>query len=93
MEVVAETDYVLAVRQTRPFSPIHIVVMPKRHVPSLIDLGDTDEALLHKVLAVVRQVAEQVVRDDGACRILTNLGSDQDSKHLHFHVNAGEPLP
>jgi histidine triad (HIT) family protein len=44
------------------------------------------------VLAVVRRVAEQVTREHGACRVLTNLGRYQDSKHLHFHVNAGEPL-
>ena len=61
-------------------------------MPSLIDLGATSEVLLHEVLAVVRRVAEQVVREHGACRVLTNLGTYQDSKHLHFHVNAGEPL-
>jgi histidine triad (HIT) family protein len=61
-------------------------------VPSLIDLGGTDEALLHKVLTVVRRVAEQVTREHGACRVLTNLGRYQDSKHLHFHVNSGDPL-
>ena len=92
VEVVVETDEVLAFRHTRPFWPVHIVVIPKRHVPSLIDLGDTSEILLHKVLAVVRQVADQVMREYGACRVLTNLGSYQDSKHLHFHANAGELL-
>jgi len=92
VEVVLETDDVLAFRHTRPFWPVHIVVVPKTHVPSLIDLGTTDEALLHKVLAVVRRVAERVTREHGACRVLTNLGRYQDSKHLHFHVNSGDPL-
>ena len=92
VEVVLETDEVLAFRHTKPFWPVHIVVVPKTHVPSLIDLGDTDEILLHKVLAVVRRVADQVTREYGACRVLTNLGRYQDSKHLHFHVNSGEPL-
>ena len=92
VEVVAETDEVLAFRHTRPFWPVHIVVVPKQHVPSLVDLGTTDEALLHKVLAVVRQVAAEVTREHGACRVLTNLGRYQDSKHLHFHVNVGAAL-
>jgi len=92
VQVVLETDDVLAFRHTRPFWPVHIVVVPKTHVPSLIDLGTTDEALLHNVLAVVRRVAEQVTREHGACRVLTNLGRYQDSKHLHFHVNSGDPL-
>jgi diadenosine tetraphosphate (Ap4A) HIT family hydrolase len=50
--VVAQTDEVLAFRHTCPFWPVHIVVVSKQHVPSLIDLRATDEALLHKVLAV-----------------------------------------
>lgn len=92
VEVVVETDEVLAFRHTRPFWPVHIVVVPKRHVPSLVDLGAADETLLHEVLAVVRRVAADVTREYGACRVLTNLGRYQDSKHLHFHVNSGEPL-
>ena len=92
VEVVTETAEVLAFHHTRPFWPVHIVVIPKRHIPSLVDLGDADEALLHTLLAVVRRVAEQIVRQHGACRVLTNLGRYQDSKHLHFHVSAGEPL-
>ena len=92
IDVVMETDEVLAFRHTRPFWPVHIVVVPKRHVPSLIDLGGASESLLHAVLAVVRRVAEQVTREHGACRVLTNLGRYQDSKHLHFHVNCGARL-
>ena len=92
VDVVLETDDVLAFKHTRPSWPVHIVVVPKQHVPSLVDLGGADEALLHKVLAVVRLVAAQVTREHGACRVLTNLGRYQDSKHLHFHVNSGDPL-
>nr|WP_202890220.1 HIT domain-containing protein [Actinopolymorpha rutila] len=92
VEVVTETDEVLAFHHTRPFWPVHIVVVPKRHVPSLIDLGEADENLLHSVPAVVRQVAGRVQAEHGACRVLTNLGRYQDSKHLHFHVAAGESI-
>ena len=92
VEVVAETEDVLAFHHTKPFWPVHIVVVPKRHVPSLTDLGEEDETLLHKVLGVVREVAAEVEATHGACRVLTNLGRYQDSKHLHFHVNSGDPL-
>lgn len=90
--VVEETDEVLAFHHTRPYWPVHIVVVPKRHVPSLVDLGGANEELLHKVLAVVRRVADGVLRKHDAGRVLTNLGRYQDSKHLHFHVSSGEPL-
>jgi len=91
VDVVAETPDVLAYHHTRPFWPVHIVVIPKLHVPSLTDLGQGDEALLGKLLAVVRDVAAGVEREHGKARVLTNLGAYQDSKHLHFHVNSGEP--
>ena len=92
VDVVVETSEVLAYHHTRPFWPVHIVVIPKLHVPSLTDLGDGDAALLHKLLAVVREVAAKVEFEHGKARVLTNLGDYQDSKHLHFHVNSGEPL-
>ncbi|MEW2384130.1 HIT domain-containing protein [Micromonospora sp. NPDC047707] len=90
--VVVETEDVLAFEHTRPFWPVHIVVVPKRHVPSLVDLGDASQDLLQRVVEVVRQVAARVEREQGACRVLTNLGRYQDSKHLHFHVCSGAPL-
>lgn len=91
VDVVHETDTVLAYHHTRPFWPIHIVVIPKTHVPSLTDLGDADPTLLHELLDVVRLVARDVTAEHGAARVLTNLGDYQDSKHLHFHVNHGAP--
>ncbi|MFK7740075.1 MAG: HIT family protein [Planctomycetota bacterium] len=92
VRVVAETDRVLAYHHTRPFWPVHVVVIPKQHVPSLTDLGDADVELLHELMEVVRTVAAEVEREHGMARVLTNLGEYQDSKHLHFHVNSGEPL-
>lgn len=91
VEVVHETDCVLAYHHTRPYWPVHIVVIPKQHIPSLTDLGGADEAQLHELLRVVRDVAAQVEQEHGAARVLTNLGAYQDSKHLHFHVNHGDP--
>jgi histidine triad (HIT) family protein len=92
VDVVAETDDVLAFHHTRPFWPVHIVVIPKRHIPSLTDLGDAGIDAVHRVLAVARTIAAQVTAEHGAARVLTNLGAYQDSKHLHFHVSSGEPL-
>ena len=92
VQIVAETDRVLAYHHTRPYWPAHIVVIPKPHVPPLTDLGSASDELLHEILAVVREVAGTVEQDHGKARVLTNLGEYQDSKHLHFHVNSGDPL-
>jgi histidine triad (HIT) family protein len=71
---------------------VHIVVVPTVHVPSLTNLDGHTVDLVHRVLDVVREIAAQVERQHGACRIVTNLGAYQESKHLHFHVGSGEVL-
>ena len=92
VQKVLETENVLAFHHTRPFYPVHIVVIPKHHVDSLLALGDQDEKLLLELFEVIRQVASRVVSEHGACRVITNLGEYQDSKHLHWHVAAGQAL-
>jgi histidine triad (HIT) family protein len=90
VEKLVETDNVLAFHHTRPAYPVHIVVIPKRHIASLLDLADKDDPLLVEMFAIMKQMAAQVVKAHGACRVVTNLGSYQDSAHLHWHVISGE---
>ena len=90
IDKVHETDRVLAYHHTRPFWPVHIVVIPKTHVGSLLTIDDNE--LLIELLDAVKMVAAAVVEEEGAARVLTNLGRYQDSKHLHFHVLSGEQL-
>jgi histidine triad (HIT) family protein len=87
---VVETETILAFHHTRPSYPVHIVVIPKRHLDSLLTL--TDEALMVELISGVREVARQVVAVYGAAKVVTNLGAYQDSKHLHWHVVFGKPI-
>lgn len=89
---VLETDHVLAFHHTRPYWPVHIVVIPKRHISSLLTLEPDDNALLIELFETIKQIAARVVTKHGGARVLTNLGKYQDSKHLHFHINFGDPL-
>lgn len=93
VERVRETANVLAFRHTRPAYPVHIVVIPKQHIASLVDFAPGDDALLLEMIAVIREVAAGVLAEHGACRVITNLGDYQDSKHLHWHVVSGDRLP
>ena len=92
LAVVHDDGRVLAFHHTRPFWPVHLVVVPTVHVPSLTDLAGADEALLRDLLGVVQHLAAGVEAEHGAARVLTNLGTYQDSKHLHVHVSSGDPL-
>lgn len=83
---VMETERVLAFHHTRPAYPVHILVVPKEHVPSLIDLGDSGPELFAEVMDVVARVAAQVKEEHGAASVTTNVGTYQESRHLHWHV-------
>ncbi len=89
VRIVRETTEVLAFHHTRPHWQVHVVVVPKAHVPSLTDLGGHDVSIVHRLLDVVRDVAAEIEAQYGGCRVVTNLGKYQDSKHLHFHVGSG----
>lgn len=89
VEKVFETENVFAYHHTRPFWPVHIVVVPKRHVASLLE---ADDELLIELFGVIKQVAANVTAEYGAARVITNLGKYQDSKHLHFHIVSGAQL-
>jgi len=92
VEKVYETERVLAYYHTHPFYEVHIVVIPKKHISSLLTLEEGDSDLLLELIDVVKIVAEQVVSQYGASRVLTNLGAYQDSKHLHWHVFYGKQI-
>jgi histidine triad (HIT) family protein len=85
VDIVHEDEIVLAYHHTRPhFADAHIVVVPKQHVASLLDPA-ADDVLAH-LLSVIRRVAAEVLDTHGAARVLTNLGSYQDSKHAVIRV-------
>ncbi|GAB2569864.1 HIT domain-containing protein [Microlunatus antarcticus] len=92
LDVVHEDDRVLAFHHTRPFWAVHVVVVPKRHLASFTSVADEDEPDVRALLAVVQRVAREVEVTHGEAGVLTNLGRFQDSKHLHVHVYAGEPV-
>ena len=92
VQVVTETENVLAFYHTRPFFEAHIVVVPQRHVASLLTLKESDRDLLIELFETIKKVALQLNVEKGAARVLTNIGDYQDSKHLHFHVYYGEQI-
>ncbi|MEK3886660.1 HIT domain-containing protein [Bacillus sp. FSL K6-3431] len=89
---VIETENILAYYHTKPFYPVHIVAIPKKHIPSLLSLEENETDLLLELMGVIKTVALKVTSENGACRVITNLGEYQESKHLHWHIVFGKPL-
>ena len=91
VNVVHDSENVIAFEHTRPSYTAHYVVIPKSEIDSLLDLP-MDGELLRELMGAIQIVARDVVNRYGKCRVVTNLGEYQDSKHLHWHVISGEAI-
>lgn len=93
LRVEYESEHVLAYHHTKPYWPVHIVVLPKKHIDSFTSLSIRDVSILVELTEVLQKIASKIETEHGAARILTHLGQYQDSKHLHFHVSFGDAKP
>ena len=92
---VYEDDTVLAFRDLEPQAPEHVLVIPKKHIGSVLALTDADKELAGHILTeVVPAVARSCGVDAGGFRLVTNTGADggQTVGHLHFHLLGGRSL-
>lgn len=90
-----EDDEVLAFHDIHPAAPVHVLIIPKRHIATLADAAPGDEALLGKMLALTGRIAREQGSLEGY-RTIVNTGrtGGQDVYHLHVHVIGGpRPLP
>ncbi|MDX2301343.1 MAG: HIT domain-containing protein [Microscillaceae bacterium] len=90
VEVVLETENILAFYHTQPIWAVHIVVIPKVEVDSLMQLKDND--LILEMTKSVKVVATFVKEKHGAANVLTNLGEYQSDNRLLWHVYYGDKL-
>ena len=85
---------IIAFRDINPVAPVHILVIPKKHISSLVDLKPEDEILIGKIYTVINKIVEQEGIKEKGFRVVTNCGEDggQEVKHLHFHILGGKKL-
>lgn len=92
-QIVHDDDLCLAFHDINPQAPTHVVVIPKKEIPSLADVTEADAALLGHLVVTIRNLAEGLKLDDGY-RVIVNCGPDagQSVDHLHFHLLGGRPM-
>ena len=92
--IVYEDEEILAFRDINPVAPVHILVIPKKHIESLVYLNAEDEALIGRIYTVINKIAKQEKIDENGFRVVVNCGEDggQEVKHLHFHIIGGKKL-
>jgi histidine triad (HIT) family protein len=92
-KIIYEDDDIIAFNDIKPITPVHILVIPKKHISSLFDLEASDELLIGKIYMVIKKLAKENGLDNGF-RVIVNCGEDggQEVKHLHFHILGGKKL-
>jgi len=85
-----ETETVLAFRHTKPAWTFHIVIIPKIHIPTLIEIKDL--SIFSEIFTVIQKLISKYGLNEKNYKIISNGGGFQDSKHVHFHLVSGEQL-
>lgn len=93
-KIVYEDDRAVAFQDINPKAPVHVLVVPRKHISTLNDAGEEDEELIGHLLSVARTIAfdHQIGRD--GYRIVINCGPDggQTVDHLHVHLLGGRVM-
>ncbi len=89
-----EDELVIAIRDIAPRAPTHILLIPRRHIPSALHLTDADGPFLGRLFAVAADLARSEGIADAGYRLVTNVGrwGGQSVDHLHVHLMGGRPF-
>lgn len=90
---VFENERIIAFKDIAPHAPVHILIVPKKEIPTLQDVGPEDYPLMGEIIAIAQKLAKEYEIENGY-RLLVNNGSEagQVIFHLHFHLIGGRPL-
>ncbi len=89
-----EDDLVFSIRDIHPRAPVHVMVIPKQHIPTAAELTDEHGPLLGRLFSAVAQVARREGLDERGYRLAFNVGEQAGMTipHLHLHMLGGRPL-
>jgi histidine triad (HIT) family protein len=89
-----EDEQLLAFHDIKPQGPTHILIVPKRHITSLVDLAPGDDALVGSLVRRARDLAAELDLQERGFRLVFNCGPDAGYSvyHIHLHLLGGRPL-
>ena len=94
-ELLYEDEDVIAFNDIAPKSPVHILIVPKKHIDSVNNLEEENKELLGKLVLVAKDIAKEKGISETGYRLIFNAGRDagQTVDHIHLHLMGGEKLP
>ncbi len=92
-EIYSDQNF-FAFRDIEPQAPTHILVIPRNHVSSLVQLQDEDNSMMGNLILVAKNIASSQGLDEGGYRFVINCGDDggQTVGHIHLHILGGRSL-
>jgi len=92
--IIYEDDHIIAFRDINPQAPVHILIVPKKHIPTIMDLKQQDQNLLWEIFSVAQKLASQESVAQCGFRLVANCNADagQAVFHIHFHLLGGRQL-
>lgn len=92
--IVYENDKVIAFKDINPAAPIHILVVPKKEIPTINDIIEEDRELIGEMYLAIGKIAKDLGIDKDGYRVITNCNEfgGQEVFHLHFHILGGKKL-
>ncbi len=93
-DIVYENDYLIAFKDIAPVAPVHLLVVPKKEIPTINDITEEDEALIGKIYIAIKKLAKDLGLDKDGYRVVSNCNEHggQTVFHIHFHLIGGEKL-
>lgn len=94
-EIVYEDELILAFKDIKPVAPVHILIIPKSHIPSVNHIALEDKTLMGELILAAQKIAKDQSVDKSGYRLVLNIGQDagQTVDHLHLHLIGGHRLP
>jgi len=93
-EFVYEGEEIVAFKDIEPIAPIHFLIVPKKHIPSVDHLSGNDKTLIGEIILVAQELAKKYKADEDGYRLVFNVGkgAGQSIEHLHLHLLGGRKL-
>ncbi len=93
-EFLFESKSVVAFNDVNPVAPVHVLIIPKKHLGSVNDLTELDAGLIQEMTIVAKNIAESLGIKEKGYRLVINTGLDggQEVGHLHMHLIGGRPM-
>ena len=92
--IVYEDDNILAFEDVNPQAPVHILVIPKKHIATVLEIPPKDNELIGQLYQVASRIAQDRKIADNGFRLVMNCNSDagQTVFHIHLHLLGGRPM-